>query len=109
MAEGHESAERLAALREQVAALPVPAASEDRRAKLVAMLLVTAGFIAIGVGWWGASGTRDVSEQIPFLISGGILGLALVLLGAAVFVAHALRSFLRFWLLRVLAEQRSTE
>lgn len=95
--------ERMARLREAVAGLPVPAATEDHRWKVLGTVLVVAGLAAIGAGWWGASGTRDVSDQIPYLISGGLLGLALVVLGTALLVVQALRSFLRFWLLRLLS------
>jgi hypothetical protein len=33
------------------------------------------------MGWWGASHTHREIEQIPYLISGAILGLAMVVLG----------------------------
>jgi uncharacterized membrane protein len=58
----------------------------------VAVLL---GFVVMTLGWVGASHTARQIEQIPYLISGGLIGLALVLLGgillAATFSAAVLR------------------
>lgn len=60
-----------------------------RRIELaVGLLLVAAGFVAVGLGWYDASGTPDVRRQMQSLISGGFGGLAAVVLGAAVIQAH---------------------
>jgi hypothetical protein len=39
------------------------------------------------VGWNGAAGVDRVPEQIPYVISGGLAGLAAVVIGAALLVA----------------------
>ena len=44
-------------------------------------ILVIVGFNFMLFGWIGASGTFRQIEQIPYLISGGLVGLALVFLG----------------------------
>jgi hypothetical protein len=44
-------------------------------------LAVLLGFLAMGLGWWGAARTAREIEQIPYLLSGGLIGLALVVLG----------------------------
>ncbi len=44
----------------------------------VAVLL---GFVAMVLAWVGAARTAREIEQIPYLISGGLVGLALVVLG----------------------------
>ena len=49
--------------------------------------IAVAGFVVIGLGWWGASGTKYVYQEIPYVISGGIFGAALVMVGAALFAA----------------------
>jgi hypothetical protein len=46
-------------------------------------LLMGGGGAAIYLGWYGASHTRDVTDQLPYLISGGLLGSALVILGGS--------------------------
>lgn len=44
-------------------------------------LAVAAGFVAMVLGWLGAARTAREIEQVPYLISGGLIGLALVVLG----------------------------
>lgn len=56
--------------------------------QLVAGAFVVAGFIAIFIGWFGTSGTRDVWQEIPYLVSGGILGAALVAIGVVVYLSY---------------------
>ena len=41
------------------------------------------GFFLIFLGWNGAASYDDVPAQFPYLVSGGIAGLAFVVLGAA--------------------------
>ena len=48
---------------------------------------VTLGFGLILLGWVGAARTARQIEQIPYLISGGLLGLALVFLGGVLLAA----------------------
>ena len=57
---------------------------------LLGSALITLGIAAIMVGWFGASGTDKVWAQMPYLISGGLLGLALVFAGAALIFAFYL-------------------
>ncbi len=72
-----------------VYALHVPSQTERRERRLygVAIACVVAGVVSIWLGWWGASGTKYVYQEIPYLVSGGIFGLALVFAGAALFAA----------------------
>lgn len=44
--------------------------------------LVVAGFTAIGIGWKVAARTLVVPYQTPALVSGGMGGLTLIILGA---------------------------
>ena len=44
--------------------------------------MVVAGFVAIAIGYKVAAATLVVGRQVPALVSGGMGGLALVLLGA---------------------------
>jgi hypothetical protein len=57
---------------------------EDPAAPSLALFtgVVVLGFVAIGVGWKVAARTLFVPSQVPALISGGLAGLALVLVGA---------------------------
>jgi hypothetical protein len=51
-----------------------------------------AGFVLIFLGWNGAASNDSVEAQMPYLVSGGIAGLGLVIIGAALIVAYSLRT-----------------
>ena len=50
------------------------------------------GFLVIYLGWNGAGSFNDVRQQFPYLISGGIAGLALVLVGLSLLIVEAMRA-----------------
>ena len=53
--------------------------------------LVLAGLIALVFTWYGVSGTANVADQVPYAISGGIGGLAMVAAGCGLLAAHIRR------------------
>lgn len=53
--------------------------------------LVGLGFLVIGLAWNGASELGYVQGQFPYLISGGLTGLGLIVLGAVMLVIHTMR------------------
>jgi hypothetical protein len=62
------------------------------------LLVVAAGLLVIGIGWNGAAGgggevngVPNLSAQLPWLLSGGVLGLGLVVFGAALVIVHNAR------------------
>jgi len=65
---------------------------------LAGSLLMPLGLIAIGLGWYGAAHTPFSFEQVAYVISGGILGLALTTLGGFLFFGS--------WLARIAHQQR---
>jgi hypothetical protein len=91
-----------------VQALPVPNRAErlERRLYTAGIALTVIGLAVIGIGWWGASGTKYVYQEIPYVISGGCFGVALVLIGVALFARFSVARLLRFWLARLVAEQQ---
>jgi hypothetical protein len=66
--------------------------------QLVGMLAIGFGFICILLGWYGAAHSPYQYEEIPYVISGGLLGLALVV-GGGILVLCA-------WSLRQVEESR---
>jgi hypothetical protein len=50
------------------------------------------GFVAIFLGWNGAASFNDLRQQFPYLVSGGVAGLALVVIGAALLLIEAMRA-----------------
>jgi hypothetical protein len=49
------------------------------------------GFVFIFVGWNGAASHDRLASQFPYLISGGLAGLGLIVLGAALIVVETSR------------------
>ena len=51
-----------------------------------------AGLAAIWAGWNGAASYNDIRKQFPYLISGGVSGLALVLIGVGLMIIQSQRA-----------------
>jgi hypothetical protein len=51
-----------------------------------------AGIVLIFLGWNGAASYDRVESQMPYLISGGLAGIALVILGAGLLVVQSQRA-----------------
>lgn len=54
-------------------------------------VLAALGALALFLGWYGVSGTPVPAKQVPYLVSGGLTGVALVVLAAAVLAADDVR------------------
>ena len=59
--------------------------------RTAALLLAAAGLVAIFIGWLGVSSSLLPSQQIPYLASGGLLGLFLLGAGATIWLSADLR------------------
>lgn len=86
---------------------PVASPSFDQRFRNVQLILFTAGailmplgIIAIFLGWYGVAHTKYQYDQLPYVVSGGLLGLALVFLGGFLYFGA--------WLARIGTEQRES-
>ena len=55
------------------------------------LAVCVAGFVVIFLGWNGAASFNDLRQQFPYLISGGIAGLGLVLVGCALLLIELVR------------------
>ena len=62
-----------------------------KTANYIAFGIIGLGFLALFLGWNGAANKACVDCQIPYLISGGMLGLALVFTGIGVLVVQNTR------------------
>lgn len=68
---------------------------ESKRSRLggqIGVVLCLAGLVLVWVGWNGAASYDRITEQFPFLLSGGVAGLSLVVLGAALIVVQSQRA-----------------
>jgi hypothetical protein len=61
-------------------------------ARWMGLILIAGGGAAIAFGWSGMARVNCADCQLPYLLSGGAAGLALVIVGASLFVIAQLRS-----------------
>jgi len=59
--------------------------------RTLAAALVVGGLVAVVVAWLLASDTILTFEQIPYLMSGGLIGVCLVAIGATLWLSADLR------------------
>ena len=95
-----EAATRQARLAQAVRALGTRAGGAERARVLLILggVLVPLGIGLILLGWSGAAHTTDLFEQIPYIISGGLLGLAVLISGGVCYLA--------FWLTQLVYATR---
>ncbi|MGH9178828.1 MAG: hypothetical protein ACRD0N_09785 [Acidimicrobiales bacterium] len=99
---GRRAADPAGGLARDVADLRVGAGRwslSERTLMVAGGVLAPVGVAVVVFGWVGAARTSNVYEQIPYLISGGLLGLALVFLGGFLYFAH--------WMTQSVKEQRA--
>ena len=76
-------------------------AGRDHVLLAIAGALMGLGICVILIGWAGAANSTLVEEQVPYLISGGLLGIALCTIGALTLFSH--------WLTLGIREARAHE
>src|SRR3954465_5242833 len=82
-------------------------AVRDQRYRMMQLALFTGGavlmplgIIAIMLGWYGVAHTKYQYNQLPYVVSGGLLGLGLVFVGGFLYFGA--------WLAKVANEQRES-
>jgi hypothetical protein len=86
-------AKGLARLRRRAGTVPT-----DRWLAIAGGVLMPLGVVLVIIGWYGAAHTTRLFEEIPYLISGGLLGIVLSTIGAALYFGY--------WLTRIVAGER---
>ena len=67
----------------------------DRRirlGRLLGLFFIAAGFVLMGKAWDGAASINFAQGQIPYLLSGGFMGLGLVVTGATLLLLTTVRA-----------------
>jgi hypothetical protein len=78
----------------------------EARALAAGTILAIAAVVLLIAGWYGAAGTLDVGEQVPYVISGGLAGVVAAVIGSALFLRFSLGRYLRYWIIRLVHEDR---
>lgn len=89
------------------AAVTNPAAARDQRFQKVNVILFVVGaalmplgIVAIFVAWYGVAHSHYEYDQLTYIVSGGVLGVGLVLLGGFLYFGA--------WLARMATDQRES-
>jgi hypothetical protein len=65
----------------------------------VGAILMPLGLVAILIGWYGTAHAKYAYDQTTYLVSGGLLGIGLIMLGGFLYFGS--------WLVRMTADQRA--
>ncbi|MGH2784356.1 MAG: branched-chain amino acid ABC transporter permease [Actinomycetota bacterium] len=69
---------------------PAPRRAKPSISLIIGALLIAEGAVAIGLGWYYSGNTDQVWIQIQHLISGGLGGLALIVVGVCLLIRDAI-------------------
>ena len=77
----------------------------DRSVSVLGVLLAIVGLVVILVSFMQSRGYSSILNQMDALIL-SLFGLGLIIVGSALYIRGAMTRFLRYWLLRMVYEQR---
>lgn len=108
---GPPAADRITEFREEIAQMRLSGSSavSERRLLVLGVVAVLAGLaLAVFGGIMVTNTTENVAaNQRAYLATGTLLGIALVIAGAALFIRYSMARYLRFWLVRLVHESRT--
>jgi len=104
------AADRRAAFEAEISRVQLKAgrAANERRFLAAGLAAMFAGVVVAFIAFLISTAMADTRDVISMSIL-AVFGLALSVVGAAVFLRYALGRFFRFWLLRLIYEQRPAE
>ena len=107
---GAMAADRRAAFEAEISRVQLKAgrAANERRFLAAGLAAMFAGVVVAFIAFLISTAMADTRDVISMSIL-AVFGLALSVVGAAVFLRYALGRFFRFWLLRLIYEQRPAE
>jgi uncharacterized protein YjeT (DUF2065 family) len=77
----------------------------DSKLSVLGVLLAIAGLVIILVNFLQSRNFSDMRDQMDALIL-SLFGIGLVIVGATLYIRSSMTRFLRYWLLRMVYEQR---
>jgi hypothetical protein len=77
----------------------------DRSMGVLGIIAAIAGLVIILVSFAQSRGFSDIRDQMDSLIL-SLFGIGLIIIGSALYLRAAMTRFLRYWLLRMVYEQR---
>jgi uncharacterized membrane protein YidH (DUF202 family) len=103
-----ESQDRVEQFKQEIADMKLrdPATARDRLWLGLGVALMVVGVVLGIVSYAMSRGTTDPLSQNDALTI-GLAGIATAVVGAALFLRYSIASFLRFWLARLIYEQKA--
>jgi len=106
----HDNNARIEQFRNEIDELNLKGSSSSSE-RWMLVLGALLGIAGVALGILGAVNTINAgdspADQRAFIASGSLLGLVLVIAGAALFVRFSLGRYMRYWLIRLVYEGRS--
>lgn len=101
--------ERVEAFTQEIESLKLKASSAESEKRLVVLgaLALVGGLVLAIAGAIQVTGTSAPADQRAYMATGTFLGIALIIVGAALFVRFSLARYMRFWLIRLVHESRA--
>lgn len=101
--------DRVEAFTSEIESLKLKAggAESERRLLVLGGLALAAGLALAILGGIQVTNNTAPADQRAFMATGTFLGVAFMILGAALFVRYSLSRYLRFWLIRLIHESRA--
>lgn len=105
--EGTMSSERLQAFEAEVAKLKVTGggANPERLGGQWGIGLTIVGFVVAVIAYWSALDSKSTLTALRSQII-GIIGVGIAIVGIAIWVRNSITRYLRYWLIRLVYEQR---
>lgn len=106
----NDNNQRIDEFKSEIEGLKLKGSSADGENKLLIAGLVLVGLgvvMAVGAAIRIASFGDSAGDQRAIVAQGSLLGIALVIAGAALFIRFSLARYMRFWLIRLTYESRA--
>jgi hypothetical protein len=107
-AEAKLSPSRLAQFEDEVAKLKVTGggANPERLGSQWGIGLTIVGFVVAIISWWSALDAKDSAITALRAEIFAIIGIGIALVGIVIWVRNSLTRYLRYWIIRLVYEQR---
>ncbi|MDQ1462207.1 MAG: hypothetical protein QOI08_3691 [Actinomycetota bacterium] len=108
--DGKMAPSRLAQFEDEVAKLKVTGggANPERMGSLWGIGLTVLGFVVVFVSWFSAIDAKGDNAAVSALRAEifGLIGIGIAVVGVVIWVRNSLTRYLRYWIIRLVYEQR---